>query len=70
MSQENDDEIAPVAPANPDDLTVNQLVWLLADLCAVGNEDRQAEAQATLARYGLDYGGARRLLRQKRKRHR
>jgi hypothetical protein len=69
-----DDNTAPLTPApnalaaNPDDLTANDLMWLLSDVSAVGNEDRRQQARETLARYGLNERSALRLLRKKRKR--
>ena len=77
MTDDDNPQIAPAmlataegAKKNPDDLTVNQLVWIFADLSAVGNEYRQNEARETLAKYGLTAQSAHRLLREKRKQRR
>jgi hypothetical protein len=63
-------EIMPASANNPDDLSINRLVWLLANLVSINSEYTQNTARETLAKYGLDEKSAHRLLREKRKRRR
>jgi hypothetical protein len=53
-----------------EDLTANQLMWLLADLSPVGNECRLTQARETLAKYGITAKQARQLFRKKWKKRR